>query len=201
MHDTDWYSHYQQRLGRLDFESDDLDRFYAQNSEFIDYVLQREPKRLIEAGAGLARDALVLAHRAKDVSVTLFDIDQRFLDLGEKNAKRLGLQDRLDTRQGDLLQLSSTVLSRYDICFSCGVLEHFEDAEIQTILEQELNIASTVVFTVPVRSEANLRYFKDSIYRRLLTREEWNRVLTPFSIKEVLTLRGRHEDILVTLAS
>lgn len=198
----DWYAHYKQKVGDLSFKRTDLDKFYVQNRKLIEYIISLRPKEIIEAGAGLARDAFVLADRDSDVSVTLFDVDEKLLKIAQANATRLGLNDRIEIVKGDLFQLFDSVPHHnYDICFSCGVLEHFEDSEIHDLLVQQLNTASTVVFTVPIRSEANLRYFTDDIYRRMLTPEEWIQILAPFEIKQQATLRGRHEDLLITLVA
>jgi len=196
----DWYSHYKNKFSNFDFNKVDTENFYEQDKIFIDYILSLKTNKIIEAGAGLARDSLVLA--SKGISVTLFDIDERFLEIGNKNAKHLGLENLIDTKNGDLFQFSKAIPKGfYGLSFSCGVLEHFEDQEIREILQQQLQVVPSVVFTVPILSNLNQDYFKDALYRRLLPIEEWIKLLEPFNIIETINIKGRHEDLLVMLSS
>jgi SAM-dependent methyltransferase len=198
MKNIDWYSHYKTKFNNLDFKQSDLEKFYKEDRELIDYISQYNPRKVIEAGAGLARDSLVLA--SKGIQVTLFDIDNRFLEIGNKNAERMGLQNFVDTRHGDLVNFSSYFSgTSYDLSFSSGVLEHFEDNEIQKILNEQLKVASVVIFTVPILSKANTDYFDNTIYRRLMTEDQWLEILSPFKIKEYRIINTRHQDLLVEL--
>ncbi|MEK7556694.1 MAG: hypothetical protein AAB538_01835, partial [Patescibacteria group bacterium] len=87
------------------------------------------------------------------------------------------------------------------VAFSGGVLEHYTDDAIIKILKEELRVAQYVVFTVPIGSKRNEKYFNDSIFRRLLPPKEWQRILEGFNVKKFEKIRSRHEDLLITLES
>lgn len=192
----DWYSHYKNKFSTFDFSESDLELFYKQNQIFIDYIFNEKTNSIIEAGSGLSRDSLVLA--SKGIQVTLFDIDQRFLDIGRKNAERLNVGNMIKTVQGDLFDFSKIFTGKtYDLTFHCGVLEHFEDMEIQKILSEQLKVVPMVIFTVPVYSSLNNKYFNDDLYRRLLSISEWKNILKSFNILDMKEIQGRHSDLLV----
>src|SRR3989344_7909249 len=107
MKSIDWYSHYKNKFKSFDFNQSDLENFYEQDKVFIDYILNLQPKKIIEAGSGLARDSLVL--ESKGIPVTLLDIDNRFLEIGIKNAEHLGLRNLIDIIHGDLFKLSDFI--------------------------------------------------------------------------------------------
>jgi ubiquinone/menaquinone biosynthesis C-methylase UbiE len=198
MKNIDWYSHYKIKFPTFNFTKSDLETFYRQNQTLIDYIINAKPTSIIEAGSGLSRDSLVLA--SKGVRVTLFDIDQKFLDLGMKNVERLNIKNMVRIVQGDLLNFSSIILDRtYDLVFHCGVLEHFEDEKIQKILFEQLKVVPIVIFTVPIISRKNIEYFDDDIYRRLLPITEWKNILRSFNIQDLEEIQGRHSDLLVKL--
>ncbi len=154
-----------------------------------------KPRSIIEMGCGLARDSFVLA--SKRFNVTILDYNPRVIQLAKKNNKNLGLN--LKIIKGDFLRLRKSV--KYDIVFHSGVLEHFDDKDIMKILHNQLKIAPLVIFSVPLWSKFNEKYFKEKerIFRRLLTKREWSKILSSFHIIEARKVHDRHDDLLVTI--
>lgn len=183
------------------FDRETLEKFYLQDKDLIDKVCELSEERglILEAGCGLARSTFVLS-RLKGKDVTAIDIDDSLLEIAEKNQKTLGT--KVQFAKGDLFKLSKQFGTRqFDVVFSGGVLEHFVDEQIQAILTEQLKVAHHVVFNVPILSDKNREYFNDNIFRRLLSPEEWKRILKDFKIIEFHEVRTRHDDILVVLAS
>ena len=194
--EIDWYAHYQKKLDDLDFSSEHLPRFHDQHRALIDTILEKKPKRVLEAGCGLCRDSMVLSDAG--IEVTVLDRDDRLLKVASENCKRMGLS--INFISGDFFDLEKAVAhDQYDLIFHSGVLEHFYDKDIQAIVEQQLLFSPEVVFTVPIASESNNKYFNDNNFRRLLEPETWMEILQPFSVEEAKVVTGRHEDLLVVL--
>jgi 16S rRNA (guanine1207-N2)-methyltransferase len=59
-------------------------------------------KRILDLGAGYGTIGLTLAYFKKEARVDLADINTRALALCEKNAKRLGVQDRITCLHSDI---------------------------------------------------------------------------------------------------
>ena len=62
------------------------------------------PVRILDIGTGSGAIALALALEIADVKVVATDISDTALNLAKKNAATLGLQDKIDFRQGNLFE-------------------------------------------------------------------------------------------------
>jgi 2-polyprenyl-3-methyl-5-hydroxy-6-metoxy-1,4-benzoquinol methylase len=194
--EIDWYKHYKGKFSSLKFKKENLLEFYKQDKEFIDTVLQSHPKKIIEVGAGLARDSFALS--SFGIEVTIFDIDENILAMVSENAKRMNLP--INIIHGDFFDLSKYISKdTFDIVFHSGVLEHFENGDITKIIAEQLKIAPKVICSVPFDTESNRKYFSDDLYRRLMTQKEWEEILSVFKISLSKIIHGRHDDILLVL--
>jgi len=94
------------------------------------------PGRSLEIGCGEARLSQIL--RTKGWHTTGLDI--------------LSFNPQIDEFViGDIFQLpfGNKV---FDICISCGLLEHFEGSSVQAILEEQHRVAKRVINWLPVKS-------------------------------------------------
>lgn len=91
--------------------------------------------RVVEVGSGPAHDSLVFAEAGADV--TAVDLSPEGLELGRKFYAELGLP--LRTVQADIRRLPLGDAS-YDLAFNAGVLEHFEDDDLKTILDEMIRV-------------------------------------------------------------
>lgn len=68
----------------------------------------------------------------------------------------------------------------FDMVCHQGFLEHFSDEEIVILLREQLRVAPVVVFSVP-----NNHYgHKDKGDERLLSKREWEKILSDFNVAE-----------------
>ena len=192
----DWYKHYKNKLPSINFSRKELKLFYNQNKEFIDEIIKSKPNRVIEVGCGLARDSFVLA--SKRISVAVFDIDKRILGLASKNMEKTGVRIRII--KGNFFRLSNYIKKDYfDLAFHSGVLEHYNNNEIIKIIDEQIKIVPKIIFSVPIKSKFNERYFNDNLFRRLLTKEEWQKILSSFNIVRMERIESRHNDLLIVI--
>ena len=72
-------------------------------TEFIvDRVRALEPKRLLDIGTGSGCIAIACAVRLPEASVVATDLSGEALAVARRNAETLGVQDRIEFREGDL---------------------------------------------------------------------------------------------------
>ena len=64
----------------------------------------QRPVRILDIGTGSGAIALALAHEIAGAKVVATDTSQAALNLAQKNAASLGLQEKIDFRQGNLLE-------------------------------------------------------------------------------------------------
>jgi 2-polyprenyl-3-methyl-5-hydroxy-6-metoxy-1,4-benzoquinol methylase len=196
-HEIDWFQHYNSKLASLDFKKTDLNKFKRQNKALLRKIISFKPRRIIEVGCGLARDSFVLASKGFDV--TVLDRDPRILQLAKKNSKNLGLH--LKIIKGIFFHLQKTVKSSYDVVFHSGALEHFDDKDVVKILRNQLEVAPVIVFSVPLKSRFNEKYFrgKEKVFRRLLSKKAWLKILSGFCVARARLVHDRHDDLLLVL--
>jgi hypothetical protein len=82
----------------------------------------------------------------------------------------------------DVFRLSEKFMKdEFDVVFSQGFFEHFDDNEINTLLKEELEVGKVVIFSVP----SNFYPRKDFGDERLLSSGDWRKILKDFHINFV----------------
>ena len=125
--------------------------------------------RLLEAGAGSATFSLALSRRNYDV--TAIDSDPLMVLRAQHIASHLGGYARIQCL--DLHHLEAFQDGWFDVVFSQGTLEHFDNAGIRALLEQQLRVGRTVVFSVP----SVFWPTRDFVNERKMSLDEWKAVL------------------------
>jgi len=69
----------------------------------VNFLRERVHPRVADLGTGSGVIALSIAHEVQDANIVAVDISQDALDLASSNARILGLEDRVDFIEGDML--------------------------------------------------------------------------------------------------
>ena len=128
--------------------------------------------KIIEAGCGTGIITSQLASEGYDA--TGVDINDKILELSKRLEKEYFGSNKAKYVKKSIFELDYGKKS-FDLCFSCGVLEHFEDEQIINSLRQQLNIAKIVIVVIPTKwfddNEAlhgDDRFLKLSYWRNLI---------------------------------
>jgi hypothetical protein len=79
--------------------------------------------------------------------------------------------------QGDTFRLPFAAHS-WDVIFSQGLLEHFDDRTIADVLLEQTRVAKTVIFSVP-----NKYYrYRDLGDERLMSKDKWEEIVRGFHL-------------------
>jgi ubiquinone/menaquinone biosynthesis C-methylase UbiE len=154
---------------------------------FFRWILWPRPRRVLEVGTGTATMAALISFSGS--RVTSVDIERPILDQAQSTLKRLHSPARL--LQADAFNLPFPTGS-FDVAFSQGFLEHFDDDEIRALLREQARVARKVVFSVPNESYG----VQDFGNERLMPREQWERIVQSSGLQLVKSydyapLRGR----------
>ena len=127
---------------------------------------------IIEAGCGTGIITSQLA--SEGYTATGIDIDEKILKLAKKLEKDYFGTNRAIYVKKSIFDLDYKKDS-FDLCFSCGVLEHFLDEQIIDSISQQINIAKIVIIVIPTKwfnNEEALhgddRFLKLSYWRKLI---------------------------------
>ena len=131
-------------------------------------ILWPRPRRALEIGTGTATMAALVSYAG--VKVTSLDIEKPILDHGLDTLRRLHSPARLV--QADAFHLPFPNQT-FDVTFSQGFFEHFEDDEIRALLHEQVRVARRVVLSVP-----NEAYrVQDFGNERLMRKEQWDKII------------------------
>lgn len=129
-------------------------------------------KNIIETGCGTGILSTYLS--TLGYNSTAIDIDDKILNLAEKISKKYSEKYRPMFIKKSIFELNYGN-NEFDVAFSNGVLEHFDDKKIILTLEEQMNISNVVIFGIPTRyfnkDEAmygDERYLSYSYWRNLI---------------------------------
>ncbi|HXG62365.1 MAG TPA: class I SAM-dependent methyltransferase [Planctomycetota bacterium] len=135
---------------------------------------ERTP-RLLDFGAGSGTLSIVFSQRNYDV--VAIDNDPIMVARARRIAQRLGGYARILCMDG--LDLPLMKEGSFDVAFSQGTLEHFDNDTIRKFLQAQLHVARFVVFSVP-------SFFwphHDFGNERKMTLEEWRTILDDCGVR------------------
>ena len=154
---------------------DDLS-LYISNSvkkriEMINLIKKYTPLKgkILEAGCGTSSHSVYLSKEG--YQVTAIDIENDMLGLAKKFNETLS--GNVIYTLGDIFHLPFKS-NTYNTIFSHGVLEHFSNQEIVSIINESLRVANTVIISVPTIFDISNNLMGDEILRSVF---RWKSIL------------------------
>lgn len=196
----DWYNHYMQKRELL------FDKKTFENNMKIDepYVLLlkkylKPNVKILECGCGLARTVMSMAQHG--FQIVAIDHNKKILEVAKQHATMLGLHTTITFMHMDFFNIDKIFEPSSFACITHqGVIEHYPKSKIKNILGLQLKIAPVLIFSVPLKTEFNERYFDDNLYRNLWTKEFWIvEVCKNLNILETYIVRQRSDNLLIVI--
>lgn len=158
--------------GGVDYFLDHL----AIHKDFLKEILNRQPRRTLEAGCGSAIMSVFLS--LVGVEAMACDRDEEVL----KKAGEIASTWRASTSfsKQDILKTSFS-RDAFDLVFSQGVLEHLSDGQIRSAASEALRIAGVFVFSVP----GPFYKHQDFGDERLISERAWAGILSGIGRLEI----------------
>ena len=175
---SDWAKFYSREI-----TNEDMAKNVEHHRYFIDLVSEwankasntRIPK-ILEIGIGTATMSIYLSKRYFEV--VGLDLDPLIVAKAIETNNKLGGHAKFVAM--DAFDLSKFFKENaFDIAFSQGTLEHFDNEKLKQILEAQLPIAKCVILSVP---SVNWQQ-EDFGDERRMTVEEWKKLLNDFELK------------------
>lgn len=132
--------------------------------------------KLIEIGAGTATMSIYLSRKCFDVLG--LDVEPLLIAKAIETNKKLCGSAKFVAM--DAFELSTLFREdSFDIAFSQGTMEHFDNDDLKKMIEAQLAVARCVIFSVPSVNWPR----KDFGNERRMSLEKWERLLTQFGVK------------------
>jgi SAM-dependent methyltransferase len=165
-----------------DCKSPQWDAFYAEelsltgaianlsgHTDFLEAIEASSPSRLLEVGVGTGTMSWFFG--ARGIETVGLDSDEQIVARARSRAGGVG---SVTYQVGDAFELSSLFpRDHFDVAFSQGLFEHFEDEEIRELARQQLSVARRVLLSVP--SDQYPRF--DFGNERLMSPDRWAYIL------------------------
>jgi SAM-dependent methyltransferase len=135
--------------------------------ELFQEIVEKNPDRILEVGSGTGMMSIFLD--SLGYKIISIDKDPEVVDQAKANAERF--KSSAEFRQEDVLKYEPE--RSFDLAFSQGLMEHFDDDQINSIIEKKKELADNIIFSVPSYMYGR----KDFGNERLLTKEAWIEII------------------------
>lgn len=157
------------------YEVNAVGRFHA---PFVNALVPLIGKgKALEVGPGSGAYAFYLL-RFGIAGVDMVDNDTRIVEMLQTGIDGMGAEKVLSVRPGDVMDLPFPDKS-YPVCYSQGLMEHFEGDDLFVAIAEQLRVAEHVFFSVPTQVFPNASIG----YERRLRLHEWLELLREAGIK------------------
>lgn len=159
---TDW--------SRFRVETISLPTFLKRNlihAELLLEVARRGSSGVLEVGIGSGAQSALLSHAVPTLTI---DNDWRIIEAARPNLERFGPRATLIAADAFVLPFRS---GRFGASISQGLMEHFSDGAIGSLLREQLRVCRSVVFSVP-----SDRYPRQDVGdERLMSPAQWRSIV------------------------
>lgn len=167
--DDKWYELY--KIDIEEFKNPDEYFKYKlkYKKKFVKKIVKyADNKKILEAGCGTG---LMSGYLQKlGFKVTALDLSEKVLKYASEIAKNSSVISPCKYEQGNILELNYKK-KEFDVSFSNGVLEHFNDEDIIKTLKEQMRISKYVIFGIPsTYFNMNEKMLGNE---RSLTKKEW----------------------------
>jgi SAM-dependent methyltransferase len=169
-----WQNFYPNPSGFKGFMLDIIGHLY-----YIMSVLVRLPKSTLEVGTGTGFHSCFISYFG--ISVVALDINREVIEIARRNENHFGGKASFVVASASSLPFKDKV---FDVCFSQGLLEHFDNKSICRFLESFLRVSYSIILSVP----SDYYPCKDLGNERLLAPGGWSKLISKCKFCESKTI-------------
>jgi 2-polyprenyl-3-methyl-5-hydroxy-6-metoxy-1,4-benzoquinol methylase len=194
----DWYKHYLEK-GKLVLTEENLKENLKQDRAFLKILRKFVPpsSKVLEAGCGLGRTCISMS--LNGYKVTAVDIDGRMLRLAKKSAKNFS--QKIIFKKFDFFNLSKRFKKNsFEVITHQGILEHYPVSKIRKAINIQLAVSPFIIFSIPINSKHNRKYFHDRLYRNLWNPDFWiKNILKKYKVTYHKVVRDRKDSLVIVI--
>lgn len=150
----------------------------ANHKVFLNSILKEKPRRTLEVGVGTGTFSIFLSHLG--IEAHALDSNPTIIEVAKRTANKFNVNVKFIVGNAFNLQ-ESLEANFYDVIFHQGLLEHFLDIDIVSLLRQQLRLGKVVIFSVPTPEYGK----QDLGNERLLSPFEWLDLLRTYDFNVI----------------
>lgn len=145
-------------------------RNFIGNFEFILTVIRNKPLLALEAGCGTAIHSCILSYIG--IRCIALDNSKKIVENARQTIRHFKGK-HIDFILADIRSLPFRNKA-FSLCFSQGVLEHFSDKEIKSIIREQNRVSQRIIASVPSNNWAAVLH---PVLTRFLSPEGWAKIV------------------------
>lgn len=135
-------------------------------------------KKIMELGAGTGVLALYISS-LRNNKVDALDKDHDMILLSKKYFLSKFENSNINYLCDDIRNIN--VKEKYDVCYSIGILEHYNDDEIMELINKQTSISEYVIFGIPTKYfDENKKMYGNERY---LSLQYWRKIIKKSNCK------------------
>ncbi|MBE6054878.1 MAG: O-methyltransferase [Clostridium sartagoforme] len=143
-----------------------------ETAKFLEFIVSmKKPLKILELGTAIGYSA-ILMHEASGnkATITTVERDENMIKYARENFKKYNLEDKIEIKEGDCLEILESLEGQYDLIFmdaGKGHYNHFLPNCLRLLSEDGIIVADNVLFRGMVASDDLVKKRKITIVKRM----------------------------------
>lgn len=142
-----------------------------ETAKFLEFMVSmKQPKKVLELGTAIGYSSILMSKVAKDCIITTIERDENMINIARENIQSFNLQDRIEIKEGECLEVLEKLNDKYDLIFmdaGKGHYNHFLPHCLRLLSDRGIIIADNVLFRGMVASNDLVKRRKITIVKRM----------------------------------
>ncbi|ATD54885.1 O-methyltransferase [Clostridium chauvoei] len=145
-----------------------------ETAKFLEFMVNmKKPLRILELGTAIGYSATLMYEASgTNPSITTIERDENMIRYAKENFKKFNLEDKIEIKSGDCLEILEELQEPYDLIFmdaGKGHYNHFLPHCLRLLKKDGIIIADNVLFRGMVASNDLVKRRKITIVKRMRT--------------------------------
>ena len=143
-----------------------------ETAKFLEFMISmKEPNNILELGTAIGYSSILMSKTLNNkCKITTIERDEKMINLAKENIKSFGLEDNIEIKEGECLEILEKLDNKYDLIFmdaGKGHYNHFLPHCLRLLKEDGIIIADNVLFRGMVASDELVKRRKITIVKRM----------------------------------
>ncbi|QPJ85712.1 O-methyltransferase [Sarcina sp. JB2] len=145
-----------------------------ETAKFLEFMISmKEPNNILELGTAIGYSSILMSKTLNNkCKITTIERDEKMINLAKENIKSFGLEDNIEIKEGECLEILEELDDKYDLIFmdaGKGHYNHFLPHCLRLLSDKGVIIADNVLFRGMVASDDLVKRRKITIVKRMRT--------------------------------
>ena len=145
-----------------------------ETAKFLEFMISmKEPNNILELGTSIGYLSILMSKTLNNkCKITTIERDEKMINLAKENIKSFGLEDNIEIKEGECLEILEKLDDKYDLIFmdaGKGHYNHFLPHCLRLLSDKGVIIADNVLFRGMVASDDLVKRRKITIVKRMRT--------------------------------